>query len=91
MQSNPRSNGRSAIPDPTYKQSVRNWFHTLAETDPDDVGAILEGLGIVLLLLSTRAPSGPAPALTTTRERSRLWRRALRDFFVLEDEDGGDA
>ena len=68
---------------------VEGWFTVLAQTDPRDVGGILEALGIVLLILSTRAPRGPEPALTTTRDKSRLWRRALRDFFVSEDEKGG--
>ena len=86
MQQSPCSNGRSAIPDPLFRQSIRNWFLTLADTDPEDVGAILEGVAIVCLILCTRLPQGPAPALTTTRDRSRLWRRALRDFFVFEDE-----
>ena len=86
MQANPRTNGHPAIPDPTYNQSIKNWFLVLAQTDPRDVGGILEALGIVLLILSTRAPRGPEPALTTTRDKSRLWRRALRDFFVFEDE-----
>ena len=83
MQATPRPNGHSAIPDPTYNQSIKNWFLTLSQTDPRDLGGILEALGIVLLILSTRAPE---PALTTSRDESPIWRRALRDFFVFEDE-----
>ena len=86
MQTTHCPNGHPAIPDPTYNQSIKNWFLVLAQTDPRDVGGILEALGIVLLILSTRAPRGPEPALTTTRDKSRLWRRALHDFFVFEDE-----
>jgi hypothetical protein len=92
MQATHVTSGRKAIPNPTYRQSLKNWFLALAETDPRDVGGILEALGIVLLILSTRAPRGPEPALTTTRDKSRLWRRALRDFFNAEDLDdkGGE-
>ncbi len=89
MQATHCPTGHPAIPDPTYNQSIKNWFLVLAQTDPRDVGGILEALGIVLLILSTRAPRGPEPALTTTRDKSRLWRRALRDFFVFDDENGG--
>ena len=43
MQTTPRPNGHPAIPNPTYNQSIKNWFQALSQTDPRDLGGILEG------------------------------------------------
>ena len=82
-----------SIPDPAYRQSVKNWLAAFAALDPDDHRLILETVGVLVLLLSTRSPRGEAPSLTDElfAHRSKLWKEALRDVFEEEEDDEGGA
>ena len=72
-----------STPDPAYRQNVKNWLAAFSPLDPDDQRLILETMGALLLLLSTRASRGEAPSPTEklVAQRSKLWREALRNVF----------
>ena len=71
------------LPDPVYRQSLKNWLSELSKHDPADARGLLQALGIVTSLVASRVQPGPLPAPIVDEgfdRKVQLWQNCLSDL-----------